>query len=162
VSLSPAMPPEPPYARSVLSAALYGSALCCALPCQARPYRHSGRAEQAGSAVFMGCTHVSVGWHSLERNSFSICFTLNLSLNFKNSYLSIQSSKNYETSCIDFVILFSIQEKYCCKMIAPGWLCFSLILVSRSLINKACIVIACRTCHRRAHSEGGEDGTGCS
>jgi hypothetical protein len=39
------------------------------------------------------------------QNSFLFYFDSNSNLNFKNSYLDIQSSKNYETSSIGFIIL---------------------------------------------------------
>jgi hypothetical protein len=48
----------------------------------------------------------------LNENFFQFHFGLNSSLNFENSYISIQSSKNHETNSVGFVKLSSTQEKY--------------------------------------------------
>jgi hypothetical protein len=67
-----------------------------------------GREGQA-----MAAKHASVSWATrgfrpsgtvLNRILFLFLFGLNSSLNFENSYLSIQSSKNHETSSVSFLI----------------------------------------------------------
>jgi hypothetical protein len=52
-----------------------------------------------------GFSPLAVGF---KENLFHFSFGLNSSLNFKNSYLSVQYSKNHEISSVGFVIMSSI------------------------------------------------------
>jgi hypothetical protein len=52
------------------------------------------------------CAHgPHTGFSLLARGKIKFSFLFLFSLNFENSYLSVQSSKNYETSSIGFIIL---------------------------------------------------------
>jgi hypothetical protein len=71
-------------------------------------------------AVPSRLTHCSPGPHArlspLAQRGIETAFLfssgLNSNSNFENSYLSAQRYKNYETSSIGFINLFSIHEKY--------------------------------------------------
>jgi hypothetical protein len=43
---------------------------------------------------------------------FLLCFGLNSSLKFENSYPSVESSKNHETSFVSFLISRSTDQNY--------------------------------------------------
>jgi hypothetical protein len=65
----------------------------------AGPHRPSACCTLAGRAQFWPDGRLKI------ENSFLFYFDSNSNSNFKNSYLDIQSSKNYETSFVGFIIL---------------------------------------------------------
>jgi hypothetical protein len=64
----------------------------------ARPHRSSAYCVLAGRAQFRRDGRLKIEF-------FHFYFDSNVNSNFKNSYLDIQSSINYETSCVGFIIL---------------------------------------------------------
>jgi hypothetical protein len=64
----------------------------------------SGQAGRARRCE-LGRAGFRPAWTKDLRNPFLFPFDLNSYLNFENLYLSVQGSKNYETSFIGFIVL---------------------------------------------------------
>jgi hypothetical protein len=71
------------------------------------------QAQQAAHALCaIGEAGMQPSGRDSNRNPFHFPFGLNSSLNFVDSYLSVQSSKNHETGSVGFINLSSTQKKY--------------------------------------------------
>jgi hypothetical protein len=65
----------------------------------------AGPHRLSACCALTGCAQFWPGGRLEIENSFPFYFDSNSNSNFQNSYLDIQSSKNYETSSVGFIML---------------------------------------------------------